>query len=305
MNVNKVVIIGAGPAGISTAIQLKRYNIDPVIIEQDEIGGLLRNANLVENYPGFPEGINGISLVRLFAEQLRNFNVKVCLEKVLEIEFRKDLFHIKTDSRELKSEIAVIASGTKPRKISFKVDSEEIKNRIFYEVYPLLGQKNCKIVIIGAGDAAFDYALNLSFANTIVILNRGGKLSCLPILFERCRKSDKIEYFENIQVTSIIQKENKLLLNCTHKNMQDFSPVVADYLIAAIGREPRLNFLGSELERRLDYLKKLKKLYIIGDVKNEIYRQTAISAGDGVRAAMEIYRSFGVKRNENTGENRE
>ncbi|MBU1708243.1 FAD-dependent oxidoreductase, partial [bacterium] len=109
-----VVVIGAGPAGIATAIQLRRHGIEPVLFEQNSVGGLLRNANLVENYPGFPEGIAGPALVALFQQQLENAGVVVHNEKVLELEFREEAFFINTEHRTAQFPIAVIASGTIP-----------------------------------------------------------------------------------------------------------------------------------------------------------------------------------------------
>jgi len=85
VNIKDVVIIGAGPAGISAAIQLKRYGIEPTLLEKEEIGGLLKNANLVENYPGFPNGVPGPELVKLFKKQLENAQIKVHFEKVLKL----------------------------------------------------------------------------------------------------------------------------------------------------------------------------------------------------------------------------
>ena len=189
---SEVVIIGAGPAGIATAIQLRRYNIEPVLLERKKIGGLLGNANLVENYPGFPGGISGLELVELFKKQLKNTGVKVDFENVMELEYEDGAFFTRTNKRAIKSNIIVIATGTKPRKNSGFSISDEIKDRVFYEIYPILGIKNKKIAVIGAGDAAFDYALNLCRENEVTILNRSEQTKCIPVLRERCKKSENI-----------------------------------------------------------------------------------------------------------------
>ncbi len=288
MEIKDVIIIGAGPAGIATAIQLKRYNIEPIILEQGEIGGLLRNANLVENYPGFPEGISGLDLIGLFKKQLKNIGVKVNFESVLELEYKNKLFFTKTSHRVIKSKITVIATGTKPRKISASI-SDDIKDQIFYEIYPILGIKNKKITIIGAGDAAFDYALNLSCKNEVVILNRSKRAKCIPVLMKRCMKSENIAFLCNVSVKEINNERSKPLLTCTYNDSQEKIQINTDYVIVAIGRDPCLNFLGSELKKHLEILINSNKLYLVGDVKNGIYRQTAICVGDGLKAAMEIY----------------
>ena len=285
-----VVIIGAGPAGIATAIQLKRHNIEALLFEQNDVGGLLRNANLVENYPGFPEGITGSALVTLFKRQLENAGVAVHSEKVLELEFRENEFFIKTERRVVQSPIAVIATGTIP-KTTPHVIPENIGERVLYEVYPILSVRNKKIAIVGAGDAAFDYALSLSTENEVLILNRRGDTKCLPLLRERCEAIKSISYIENIDVQDIKESDASILLECT-KNNSERVRLSADYMIIAVGRNPCLNFLGPMLQQDSERLRQEKRLYFVGDAINGLYRQTAISVGDGVRAAMEIARTM-------------
>lgn len=288
MQVRDVVIIGAGPAGLATAIQLQRYNIEPVLLEQNEIGGLLRNANLVENYPGFPEGISGLDLVALFEKHLEHAGVRASFERALELEYRDQVFFVQTNHRLITSKIAVIATGTKPVRIA----TFPITERILCTVYPILGIRNKKVAIIGAGDAAFDYALNLSRENKVTILNRSERVKCIPLLMERCMQSRNISYLHNTTVRAIADEGDRLALTCIQGDDHNESHIGADYVVVAIGREPCLDFLGSELERRFEDLIDANRLYLVGDVKNDIYRQTAICAGDGVKAAMQIHQSI-------------
>jgi len=188
----KIAIIGAGPAGLSSAIQLKRYGIEPILLEKEEIGGLLRSANVVENYPGFPEGITGPKLIKLFKKQLKNTMVRVHFEGMLELDYRNSVFFVNTNQRAITCRIAVIASGTKPRKLSNLNISKDFADRIFYEIYPLTQVANEKIAIIGSGDIAFDYALSLSKKNEVIIIDRGKRVKCLPLLWERAMGSEKI-----------------------------------------------------------------------------------------------------------------
>ncbi len=308
VDIKDVVIIGAGPAGIATAIQLKHYNIEPILLEQAEIGGLLRNANFLENYPGFPDGIGGLELVQLFKKHLKNFSIKVNFERVLELEYCDNLFLTKTNCRVIKSSVVVIATGTKPKKISVLPISDNIKDRIFYEIYPILGIKNKKIAIIGAGDVAFDYGLNLSQNNEVIILNRRKEAKCIPVLMERCMKSKNISYFHNVSVSEINNADSKTMLTLIHSDSQtvnkkwksqnflEDNQIYTDYVVIAIGREPCIDFLGSNLKKHLDNLLNTDKLYLVGDIKNEIYRQTAICVGDGIKAAMKIYRNIERER---------
>lgn len=292
MHRTDVVIIGAGPAGIATAIQLKRYGIEPVVLEQDEIGGLLKNAHLVENYPGFPQGISGQDLVGLFKKQLDNAGVPVSYERVVEIEFADGVFITKTNQKTYTSNITVIATGTKPKVDPDISIPEEVKDRMFNEVYPLLGVENKKIAIIGAGDAAFDYALSLSQKNKVAILSRNKHTKCIPVLWERCVQNRKIEFLPEVSVNAVMMNNSLVVLDCTRLNSGEQMGISIDYLIFAIGRIPYLDFLGEELKRGLSILTEEQRLFLIGDVKNGTCRQTAISVGDGVKAAMDISTKF-------------
>ncbi len=100
MKVEQVIIIGAGPAGLATAIQLKRYGVHLLLFERAQAGGLLHNANLVENYPGFPLGISGVDLVNLFMLQAQNLGIDVTYEEVIELSYDRGLFRVKTGRAE-------------------------------------------------------------------------------------------------------------------------------------------------------------------------------------------------------------
>ena len=160
----KVAIIGGGPAGIACAVQLKRSGIDPVIFEQGRIGGLLNNAYLVENYPGFPKGISGQSLVDKFDRQLQCWNIPVLRELITMLYCDKHKYILKA-SKKYTAKVVVIASGTKPKlpESNFAIHSD----RVLYDVYPIRKKRHKTIVIIGSGDAAFDYGLNLCQHNRV------------------------------------------------------------------------------------------------------------------------------------------
>ncbi len=284
----EVVIVGAGPSGIAAAIQLKRYGIKVVVLEKDRIGGLLRNANMVENYPGFPKGISGDELTNLLQKHADTVGVKVQYREVKNLDFINNRFIIKTDNKNITAKIVVIASGTKPKQFQHPDINATIAKKIFYNVYSLIDVSKKNIAIIGGGDAAFDYGLNLArHGNKIIILNRGRNIKCLPLLWKRVEESKIITYLENTRIQSIRYKNSTMILTC-HNSKNNYE-INTDYLLIAIGREPCLDFMSENLTSNIEYLRRECMLFLIGDVKNTIYRQTAISVGDGVMAAMKIY----------------
>lgn len=287
--IEEVAIIGAGPAGIATAIQLKRYEIEPIIFEKAQIGGLLLNANLVENYLGFPDGISGIELVKLFKGQLYNLAIKIHNSEVTELDFKNDIFSIKTNIETYHSRITVIASGTKPKLAKLNI-RREMRDRVLYEIYPILEVRNKRIAIVGSGDAAFDYALNLAKYNEVTILNRSRKRKCLPLLWQRVKRSSKITYLDDVEIINIKACEDGIIVN--NKFADEVIKQYCDYLIFAIGREPQINYFSKRLSENISTLKKLNKIYLVGDVKEGIYRQTAIAVGRGISTAMKIHQTL-------------
>jgi thioredoxin reductase len=291
MQTEMVVIIGAGPAGLAAALQLKRYGITARLLERDAIGGLLRNANLVENYPGFPGGIPGPELVRLFAEQASAISIDVTYEEVTELIYESDYFQVETPAHNYRSRIVVIASGTRSKQLTDLRLPPPLQNKVLYEIHTLAHTAQKRIVILGAGDAAFDYALNLARRNEVFILNRGDEPNCLPLLRDRASAIPNIHYLEKTRVIDLIEaSDDRILLEC--ENAAGTSQIVADYLIGAIGREPQLKFIAPPLVSIAPELEARGQLYFVGDVKNGLFRQTAIATGDGLRAAMQIYQSL-------------
>jgi thioredoxin reductase (NADPH) len=291
MKIEDIIIIGGGPAGISCGVQLARYEKKPCIIEKENLGGLLLNANNIENYPGFPEGIKGTKLVELMEEQLRKQQIEVFFEEVKMMNSNEELLEIRTNKSSHFSKCVVIASGTKPKKFVECSIPDELNSKIFYEVYPISTAKNKKIAIVGAGDAAFDYALNLLGNNEVVILNRNETSNCIPVLLKRVEESTRMEYIKKIKIQKIFSSsENRITLFCL--TPQGYRNVEADYLLFAIGRVPCLDFLSPGLKREFNKEEENFRIYLAGDVKNGIFRQASIAVGDGIMTAMKIYKKI-------------
>ncbi len=283
-----VAIIGAGPAGIAAATQLRRSGLSPLVFEKERVGGLLNNAFLVENYPGFPQGISGLALVNRFRQHLKKWGISIFKEQVVDV-YRddEDTFILKA-KKQYTARIVIVSSGTKPKQPKINIDG--FQPQIFFEIYPIRKIKNRKIVIVGTGDAAFDYALNLGRYNHVIILNRSDTIKALPLLYNRIRrvkndKSHSIKYLENTKISTIKKSNNKLIAGLLKKNQK--TSLSCDYMLFAIGREPAIDFLSSSLRHTFPHGDN-KRIYFVGDVRRGNLRQTAIAIGDGIHAAMKV-----------------
>jgi len=287
-----VAIIGAGPAGVASAIYLKRAGFAPVVFEKDEPGGLVRNANLIENYPGFPEGITGHDFVARLKEQLDVNDVTVNKSHVRKIDLFKDGFSIETDSQNYFSQNVIIATGTRPKPFSLEGISIIMGKKAFHEIIrlPLEEKAGKKILILGGGDAAFDYAINLKKQGHEPIIISRSTPKCLLLLKTRVEKYG-IKVLSKIDLELVDEKKDEIILR--GKRNERRIEIRGDYLLIACGREPDLTVLSNRLRKSLSKKEnspktKVSGLYLVGDVHRGRYRQTGIAVGDGILAAMLI-----------------
>lgn len=276
-----VVVIGAGPAGISASIQLKRSGIEPLLLEKDKAGGLLLNANLVENYPGFPDGVSGKKLAEIFLKHLKNAGV-LLRKRIVKKMFRENnIFHIVTDKDKFLARCVILATGTLPKKLGISGESPLAGKRLFYEIKNL-STNTGRFTVVGSGDITFDYALNLSkTAEEIGIIIRGKKAKCIPVLVGEAKKRGNIEIHYRAIPVSVKEKEGNVVLKCSvDAEYEDF---VSDYVLVATGRTPNTGMLSDELKKHV-----VPALFFAGDVKNGDFRQTGISVGDGLLSGMKV-----------------
>ncbi|MBO8160799.1 MAG: NAD(P)/FAD-dependent oxidoreductase [Thermosipho sp. (in: Bacteria)] len=254
----QIGIIGGGPAGIAAGVFLKRYNINVVIFEKEELGGLLNNAWRVENIP-FIKPTSGEKIVDLMKNYVELYKIDVIKEEVKEIYSNL----VVTENFQYKFDEIIVAIGTIPNRIE-----EFESSRTFYE-FRYLPKNIKKLAIYGAGDVAFDGAIKARLSGIDVhIFNKGDRIKALKRLVN-IAKSLKICYHENEKIISVACEDSLTL--STIKQKYSF-----DALLLATGRKVDLSIVKSN------------SVYLIGDVAHPGQRQASIAVGDGIRVAMEI-----------------
>lgn len=285
--ITKVALIGGGPACATAAIQLARSGIEIILVSK-EIGGTIKNANLVENLIGYPDGVVGKDFAKSFQLQLTKAGVPIVLEEVLTVEQMGNKYTTKTAETEIISEYLIIGTGSIPKKLDVEGEKEAFLNRkLFYEMYNFKQFADKKdIGIIGSGDVAYDYALNLqNVANKISIIRRTDKTSSLPILQKRVKNTDNIVFLNNHVIKKVEIKDDKTSLEIDEDGK--LITMIKDLVLVAIGRKPNYNFLSEDLISEYNNPKSDSKLYFIGDVNKNNFRQVSIAMGDGMKVAME------------------
>jgi thioredoxin reductase (NADPH) len=290
MKHSRIIIVGFGPAGMACAIQLKRMGLETLVIEKNRPGGMLFNANRIENYPGFPGGVTGEELVRLFSEQTASFQIDPVWDDVQVISYRNGSFGLKGAIGIYQGEILIVASGTVPV-IPEKCPLELVKEGlIHFDISHIKTVQSKVIGIVGAGDAAFDYSLTMAENdNEVIIFNRGDRIRALKILREKVFINNKIKYLQNTTLEDLETLPGKGLSAICHSASSN-SKYLLDYLIFATGRKPADYFFHESIRDNLLDLTIKRRLYMIGDINNGHYRQVSVAVGDGVKAAMEIFR---------------
>ena len=293
-NIYDSVVIGAGPAGITAALYLKRANLKICIIEKDAPGGQMNKTSIVENYPGIKE-TTGPDLAMDFYKQLKNLNVEYKYGEVLDITNNDEYKIVKTNNEEIKTKSIILALGRSPKKLDNTNESSfEGKGVSFCSLCDGALYKNCDVAIVGGGNSALEEALYLSeICKSVTIINRSASLRGDEILINRVLKKENIEIIYNSEVKEFISSSNKLEKLKVQKDDEMIElPVKACFIF--IGYEPATKFL-----KKLDILDekgytivderketKVKGIYAAGDIiKKEAY-QIVTAASDGALAAV-------------------
>jgi thioredoxin reductase (NADPH) len=295
----KVIIVGSGCAGLTAAIYAARASLNPLVLEGRQPGGQLSTTTLVENYPGFPDGIDGPELIIKMHNQAEKFGARFSYAEVTDFDPRNSHVRIKADDEWLETQALIIASGASARYLGLENEEKLIGHGLtscatcdgaFY--------KNVPVCVIGGGDSAAEESLFLTrFASKVYLIHRRDKMRASKIMADRVFATKKIEPIWNTVVTKYIPNEKgemqAVRLRNVKTNEERELPVAAVFV--AIGHDPNTKAYAGKLETDPDgYLiaknlveSKHPGVFIAGDVADRVYKQAVTAAGSGCAAAMD------------------
>ena len=303
MSLRNVVIIGSGPAGLTAAIYTARANLSPLLIEGVHAGGQLALTTEVENYPGFHHAIMGPELIKEMRAQAGRFGTEYLQGDVSAVDLKRTPFILTIGGeRTIETRTLIIASGASANMLGLKSERR------------LLGHgvstcANCdgfffrgkELVVVGGGDAAMEEAIFLTkFAAKVTVLHRRNEFRASPIMVDRARANEKIEFVTPVVVEEALGAENGKLTGVRIRNLEteEVSEIDADGLFVAIGHSPNTKLFRDQLmldERGYilthDGTKtSIPGVFAAGDVQDHVYRQAITAAGSGCMAAMDCER---------------
>ncbi len=295
--VEKLIIIGAGPAGLSAALYAARAELSPLVITGMSLGGQASLTHTIENYPGFPDGVGGAELGELFQKQAEKFGARFEFDNVTEVNFKESPYIVKTYGNEYKTETVIISTGASPNYLDVPGEKELIGRGVSY-----CGTcdgwffKDKDIVVVGGGDSALEEGIFLTrFAKTVTILHRRDELRAGKILQTRAFSNPKIKFIwdsvvEKINGTSAVES---VLIKNVKTGVEITFPT--DGVFVFIGHTPNTDLFKSQLTMDENgYLQvdskmqtALSGVYAAGEVMDASFKQVVTSAGWGAAAAIQ------------------
>ncbi len=296
----QLIIIGSGPAGYTAAIYAARANLSPLLIASSvEAGGELMKTTEIENYPGFPEGIQGPELMALFQAQAERFGTEVVLDDATKVDLTGDVKKVTLGSGEVVESLAVIyATGSAYRKLGVEGEDRLSGHGVSWcATCDGFFFREKVIAVVGGGDSAMEEANFLTkFASKVYLIHRSDNLRASEIMQERARQNPKIEFLLNKTVEKIEGDElvTQLVLRDTVDGSE--STLELNGLFIAVGSDPRVHLVHGQLELTADGTLKvdgrssrtnLAGVFAAGDVLDPTYRQAVTAAGSGTVAALD------------------
>jgi thioredoxin reductase (NADPH) len=298
----RLAIIGSGPAGLTAAIYAARANLAPVVVEGTQAGGQLTTTTDVENYPGFPEGIQGPDLMQAFRSQAERFGARFTRGDVLSVELSSRPFQVRFEEGTLACDALIVSTGARPRMLGLDREQMLIGHGVSTcatcDGFFFRGEE---IAVVGGGDSAMEEAIFLTkFATKVHVVHRRDELRASKIMQERAKRNAKIAWHLSTRVTEILSDENGQVRAIVLENMKGKAkrelPVKG--LFIAIGHIPNTKLFEGKLDLDVNgYIQlngstqtNVKGVFACGDVADHVYRQAVTAAGTGCQAAMDAER---------------
>jgi thioredoxin reductase (NADPH) len=305
-NHRKVIIIGSGPAGLTAALYAGRANLAPLVFEGQQPGGQLTITTDVENYPGFPEGVQGPELMDILRKQAQRFNAETAFKSVESVDFSKRPFKVVADGEEYFADALIIATGASAKWMNIPSEEE-------YKGYGVSACATCDgfffrnqhVAVVGGGDTALEEASYLTnHASKVTIIHRRKELRASKAMQERIKKNPKIDFIWDSVVEEVIGIKNatpKKMTGLKLKNVKTgaLTEFKCDGLFLGIGHEPNTALFKGVLDMdNVGYLKtkpygtatNIPGVFAAGDVADSKYRQAINAAGTGCMAAIDAER---------------
>lgn len=304
MSVRDIIIIGSGPAGYTAAIYTARAGLNPLLIAGEvTAGGALMNTTEVENFPGFPEGIQGPDLMANMLAQAERFGCEILYEDALELSLTGEEKQVVTSEGQYRARRVILAMGSEYRKLNVPGEAELSGRGVSYcATCDGFFFKDQHLAVVGGGDSAMEEALFLTkFAKKVTVIHRRDQLRASQIMAERAEANPKIDFAWNSTIAQI-NGENKvesLTLQSTVDGKE--STLDATGVFVAIGHEPRSQLVKGQVDLdEAGYVRvnepgtatTLKGVFACGDLVDHTYRQAITAAGSGCRAALDAERSL-------------
>ena len=297
-----VVIIGSGCAGLTAAIYAARANLSPLVIRGREAGGQLTLTTLVENYPGFPKGVQGPELIELMQKQAAEFGAEFLEGDVTRADLSRRPFVLDVGPERLETRTLIIASGASAKMLGLESERKLLGHGVSTcatcDGYFFRGKP---VVVVGGGDTAAEEALFLTrYATEVSVIHRRGQLRASKIMQDRLHRNEKVKFVWNSVVTDVLDADKGEVTGVRLKDAPSGEETVrpCDGVFIGIGHSPNTALFRGQLEmNEVGYLKthdgsktNVPGVFAAGDVQDHIYRQAVTAAGSGCMAAMDAER---------------
>jgi thioredoxin reductase (NADPH) len=302
-SVRDVIIIGGGPAGYTAALYAARANLAPLVIEGIQWGGQLMITSEVENYPGYPEGVLGPTMMQEFRSQAERFGAEFLADDVTRVDFSQRPFSVFVGDDEHRANAVIVATGATARQLGLPSEQAlQGKGVTYCAVCDGAFYRGKEVLVVGGGDSAMEEAVFLTkFASKVTIVHRRDEFRASPIMVDRARENDRIEWITNAVVEEVLAGERGTMegVRLVDTRTGETSEIAAEGLFVAIGHDPTtalfLDWLdhddaGYLVTRPGSTETNIAGVFAAGDVQDHVYRQAVTAAGSGCMAALDAER---------------